>query len=60
MKIEEMNEQTRLQKIARVIESVDDRCMAYDGSIGLTKEEITTKELKEIYALARGDSEYLK
>ena len=43
----------RLQKIAEVIEAVDARCMAVDGPVTETKDEITSKELMQIYKLAK-------
>jgi hypothetical protein len=58
--IEKMSKQDRLKKIAYIIESVDHRAMAADGPVSLTREEITTRELCEIYALATGSSEYLQ
>jgi len=59
-KIEKMSKQDRLKKIAYIIESVDHRAMAADGPVTPTIDEITTKELCEIYAIATGSSEYLQ
>lgn len=41
----------RLKKIAQIIWDVDSRCLAYDGDVGKTREEITDKEMKDIYLL---------
>lgn len=46
-----MTAKDKLRRIAEIIEDVDNRCMAVDGPVSLTKDEITTKELKEIYRL---------
>lgn len=43
----------RLKKIKEIIEIVDNRCMAADGPVTPTKDEITDKELKEIYKLTQ-------
>jgi hypothetical protein len=42
-----------LSAIAKIIEDVDDRCLAADGPVSKTREEITDKEIKEIYRLAK-------
>lgn len=47
-----MNNEERLQRIAEIIESVDNRCMAADGSVTATLEEMTQAEMSEIYKLA--------
>jgi len=44
----------RLDRIAQIIEAVDRRCMAADGCVTQTKDEITTKELRQIFKLAGG------
>lgn len=44
----------RLDKIAEIIEDVDDRCLAVDGPVTPTKDEITADEIRKIYALAGG------
>lgn len=44
----------RLEKIAEIIERVDNRCAAVDGPVTPTREEITGRELIEIYKLAKG------
>lgn len=41
-----------LNEIAGIIVAVDNRCMAADGDVTPTNEEITSKELFEIYRLA--------
>lgn len=43
----------RLAEIARIIESVDQRCMA-DGPVTPTLREMTQAELSRIYRLAKG------
>ncbi len=42
----------RLKRIAEIIELVDRRCMAADGPVLATKDEITAEEIIEIYKLA--------
>lgn len=44
----------RLKAIAEILEAVDNRCMAADGDVTPTKDEITADELKKIYQLAIG------
>lgn len=44
----------RLKRIAGVIETVDQRCLAVDGPVPKTRELITDDELREIYRLAGG------
>ncbi len=44
----------RLQRIAEIIELVDHRAMACDGPVTPTLEEMTQKEISEIYRLAKG------
>jgi len=39
----------RLSAIASIIESVDGRCLAYDGPVGKTLEEMTQPEIQKIY-----------
>lgn len=46
----------RLAKIAGIIEDVDDRCMAVDGPVTPTHQEITAAEILGIYLLAVGRS----
>ena len=43
----------RLDKIAAIIERVDNRAMAADGAVLTTMEEITQSEMSEIYELAK-------
>jgi len=43
----------RLDRIAAIIEQVDIRCMACDGPVTPTLEEITEAEMIEIYQLAK-------
>ena len=47
-----MNVAQRLDRIAKIIEAVDNRCMAADGAVTETKDEITAREIKEIYDIA--------
>jgi hypothetical protein len=42
----------RLRRIAEIIEAVDRRCMATDGPVTPTLEEVTQEEISEIYTLA--------
>ena len=42
----------RLDRIAAIIETVDHRCMAADGPVTPTLQEMTQKEMTEIYSLA--------
>jgi hypothetical protein len=42
----------RLGEIARIIEAVDNRCMASDGPVTPTLSEMTQDEISRIYALA--------
>lgn len=44
----------RLRRIARIIEAVDGRCMAADGPVTPTLQEMNQGEISEIYALAIG------
>lgn len=44
----------RLRRIAEIIEAVDERCLAHDGPVGDTREEMSKKEMQEIYDLAKG------
>lgn len=48
--------QRRLDAIAQVIWDVDNRCMAADGPVSKTLEEMTQAEISQIYKLARGES----
>lgn len=44
----------RLDAIALIIEDVDNRCMAVDGPVTPTLQEMTQDEMSEIYKLAKG------
>lgn len=44
----------RLTAIAGIIETVDNRCMAADGPVTPTLQEMTQVEMSEIYRLATG------
>lgn len=43
----------RLADIARLIEDVDDRCLAADGPVTKTRHEMTDDEMREVYRLAK-------
>lgn len=47
-----MTNSEKLKRIAEIIESVDHRCMAADGSVTATLEEMRQDEISEIYELA--------
>lgn len=44
----------RLQKIAIIIENVENRCMCVDGPVTATLKEMTQEEISKIYKLAKG------
>lgn len=44
---------TRLDNIAKIIEDVDNRCMAVDGPVTPTLNEMTQKEMSMIYKYAK-------
>lgn len=44
----------RLRRIAQIIDAVDRRCMAADGAVTDTRQEMTADELHEIYRCAKG------
>lgn len=46
--------QKRLARIKELIEAVEQRCLAVDGPVSKTCDEITDADLKEIYRLAGG------
>lgn len=52
MKALRLGDRNRLRRIAEIIESVDQRCMAVDGPVTPTLREMTQEELSEIYRLA--------
>jgi hypothetical protein len=45
----------RLRRIARIIEGVDNRCMAADGPVTPTLQEMRQDEIQEIYDLASSE-----
>ena len=47
-----MTNEERLKRIAEIIEAVDNRCMAVDGPVTPTLQEMTQSEISEIYKLA--------
>ena len=49
-----MEADRRLRRIAAIIEHVDNRCMAADGPVTPTLQEMTQAEISMIYALASG------
>lgn len=42
----------KLKKIASIIDDVDNRCLAADGAVTRTLEEMTQEEISKIYNLA--------
>lgn len=50
--------ETRLKRIAAILEDVDARCIAVDGPVTDTREEMTKAELREIYILAEKPPDY--
>lgn len=57
--IEQMTPEQRLKLIANVIECVDNRCMSHD-TVSKTLDEMTQKEISQIYSLAKGESKHLE
>lgn len=49
-----LTELQRLFKIAEIIENVDNRCLAVDGDVTPTLQEMTQKEISQIYRLVKG------
>lgn len=47
-----MTNEERLKRITEIIEAVDNRCMAVDGPVTPTLQEMTQNEISEIYQLA--------
>jgi hypothetical protein len=52
-----VTKQERLDRIARIIEDVDYRCLLADGPVTPTVNEIRPEEMLEIYALAKGEDD---
>jgi len=48
-----LGDRNRLRRIAEIIADVDRRCMAADGPVTPTLQEMTTEELRTIYRLAQ-------
>ena len=46
----------RLNRIAEIIEGVDNRCLAVDGSVPPTLDLMTQEEISEIYKLSKLDA----
>lgn len=44
---------SRLNGIAKIIETVDNRCLAADGPVTPTLSEMTQAEISEIYKLSK-------
>lgn len=47
-----MNNYQRLKEIAAIIYAVDERCLAADGPVTKTLNEMTQQEISRIYKLA--------
>ena len=47
-----MTDKQRLDRIAEIIEAVDQRCLAADGPVPSTMSEMTQEEMSEIYKLS--------
>ena len=56
LKTDRMALAKRLDKIASIIEAVDNRCAAVDGPVSPTLKEMTQVEISEIYKLAKLES----
>jgi len=52
-----MTKDERLAEIVLIIETVDNRCLAVDGPVSDTREEMTVEEMRRIYQLAIGGNE---
>ena len=53
-RIKRMKPSARLAAIKLIIETVDNRCMAVDGPVPQTLDEMNQREIAEIYRLAGG------
>jgi hypothetical protein len=51
---DKMNNEVRLRRIKQIIEDIDLRCMAADGPVIETLQEMKQEEISEIYELACG------
>lgn len=51
-----ISDSERLDKIAIIIEIVDNRCMAADGPVENTRLEMTDQEMRKIYKLAKREA----
>ena len=47
-----MNDRQKLDRIAEIIYNVDQRCLAADGPVTATLDEMRQDEISEIYKLA--------
>ena len=52
-----LNDAERLARIKEIIFGIENRCMAADGPVPLTSQEITEREVQKIYALTCGQDE---
>ncbi|KKM75044.1 hypothetical protein LCGC14_1394230 [marine sediment metagenome] len=52
VRVDLVDESKKLKRIAGIIERVDNRCMAADGPVTPTLQEMTQTEMSEIYKLA--------
>ena len=52
-----LSSEERLLRIKQIIEDVDNRCLAADGPVTPTLQEMTVDEMRRIYALACGQAE---
>ena len=60
VRIERPTDAGRLDRIRKIIEAVDNRCMAADGPVTPTLQEMTQAEISSIYALSRRKPESWK
>lgn len=54
VRIKRMTPAQRLAAIKTIIEAVDSRCMAVDGPVPATLDEMSQAEISEVYRLAGG------
>jgi hypothetical protein len=53
--LKKLTSSKRLQQIAQIMEQVDNRCLACDGPVSKFQDEVTDRELRQIYVLATSD-----
>ena len=51
---DELFQGERLRRIVEIIDAVENRCLASDGPVSDTREEMTDEEMRKIYRLAKG------